>query len=76
MFFCEVESILNDRPIIKLSDDTNDLESLMPLKRGTSFTTWCVWTSWPPVCEKTMKTGAIAFRFVQEKMATGVHAFA
>lgn len=28
--FCEVESILNDRPITKLSDDPNDLEPLTP----------------------------------------------
>ncbi len=28
--FCEVEAILNDRPITKLSDDANDLEPLTP----------------------------------------------
>lgn len=28
--FCEVEAILNDRPITKLSDDLNDLEPLTP----------------------------------------------
>ncbi|XP_041932487.1 uncharacterized protein LOC121695553 [Alosa sapidissima] len=28
--FCEVEAILNDRPITKASDDSNDLETLTP----------------------------------------------
>ena len=28
MLFCEVEAILNDRPIAKVSDDPNDLEAL------------------------------------------------
>lgn len=28
--FCEVETILNDRPITKVSDDPNDLEALTP----------------------------------------------
>lgn len=28
--FCEVEAILNDRPITKASDDANDLEALTP----------------------------------------------
>ncbi|XP_023192317.1 uncharacterized protein LOC111609249 isoform X1 [Xiphophorus maculatus] len=28
--FCEVEAILNNRPITKVSDDSNDLESLTP----------------------------------------------
>ena len=28
--FCEVEAILNDRPITKLSEDANDLEPLTP----------------------------------------------
>ncbi|XP_035985471.1 uncharacterized protein LOC118558973 isoform X4 [Fundulus heteroclitus] len=28
--FCEVEAILNDRPITKVSDDSNDLEALTP----------------------------------------------
>ena len=28
--FCEVEAILNDRPITKVSEDVNDLEALTP----------------------------------------------
>lgn len=28
--FCEAEAILNDQPVIKLSDDANDLEPITP----------------------------------------------
>ncbi len=44
---CEVEAILNDRPIMPSTDDPNDLEELMPdhllqLKAKPLLPTWIV----------------------------------
>lgn len=44
-FLCEVESILNDRPITKVSEDPNDLEPLTPnhlLEEKSNPASWTV----------------------------------
>ena len=76
--FCEAENIINSHPIIKCSDDANDLEPLTPnhllVLKGNYSYPWANPNEWGKFVPTQMACCSVLCQHILEAMAKGIFA--